>query len=109
MHLGDLTAKAGLVVVGERSDAPGAVVPDVSIRMDGPLAGQPRTLSMLLEVDRTARPSYNSEKFVAYDHFLAGWCLKTRRYGKELRARPLVVFVAQNPKAALMLLARPTR
>ena len=65
-----------------------------------------RTLSLLIEVDRTARGSYNSEKFVAYDHFLAGWCMKTRRYGRELRARPIVVFVAQSPKAALSLLAR---
>lgn len=106
VRLEDLTTRPGLAVIDERSDARGVVVPDISVRLDGPLAGQPRTLSLLIEVDRTARGSYNSEKFVAYDHFLAGWCLKTRRYGRELRARPVVVFVAQNPHAALRLLAR---
>jgi Replication-relaxation len=106
VHLTDLTTMPGSVVSDERSDAPGIIMPDASVRLDGPLAGRARTLNLLLEIDRTARGSYNSEKFVAYDHFLAGWCMKTRRYGRELHARPVVVFVAQNPKAALRLLAR---
>jgi hypothetical protein len=53
---------------------------------------------------RTGRGSYNEGKFVGYDHFLGGWCLRTRRFGRERRTRPVVVFVAQTPDAMLRLL-----
>ncbi|MGH2743401.1 MAG: hypothetical protein ACRDN8_13170, partial [Thermoleophilaceae bacterium] len=42
--------------------------------------------------------------YVAYDHFLGGWCLRTRHWGKERQSRPLVLFVAHSPKAMLALL-----
>ena len=58
---------------------------------------------MLLEIDRTDDASYNTDKLIAYDHFLAGWCLRTRTFAT---ARPLVVFVARSPRAALRLLSR---
>ena len=71
--------------------------------MTGHVAGQRRSLKMLLEIDRTDDASYNTAKLIAYDHFLAGWCLRTRTFAS---ARPLVVFVARSPRAALRLLAR---
>ena len=71
--------------------------------MTGHVAGQRRSLAMLLEIDRTDRASYNTDKLIAYDHFLAGWCQRTRTFAT---ARPLVVFVARSPRSALHILAR---
>jgi hypothetical protein len=104
IRLDDLTGPAGQTVSGDAlATAPGVVEPDAIVHMTGHVAGQRRSLSMLLEVDRTDRASYNTEKLVAYDHFLAGWCRQTRTFAN---ARPLVVFVARSPRAALGLLAR---
>ncbi|MDQ3678215.1 MAG: type IV secretory system conjugative DNA transfer family protein [Actinomycetota bacterium] len=104
IRLEDLTGRVGLTVIGDAlSAAPGVVEPDVTVQMTGHVAGQRRSLSMLLEIDRTDRASYNTEKLIAYDHFLAGWCVRTRAFA---RARPLVVFVARSPRSALRLLAR---
>ncbi len=104
IRLEDLTGRAGLTVIGDAlSVASGVVEPDVIVQMSGHVAGERRLLTMLMEIDRTDRGSYNAEKFVAYDHFLAGWCLRTRTFA---RARPLVVFVARSPRSALRLLSR---
>ncbi len=35
------------------------------------------TCDLLVEIDLTARPSYNREKFLAYDAFLCGWASPT--------------------------------
>lgn len=104
VHLRDLTPPDGppLAVIGERADTSGVIEPDVSLAFDGPVAGTQRSLSVLLEIDRTERPAYNAKKFIAYDHFLAGWCTRLRKFA---RARPLVVFVCQSPKAALTMLS----
>ena len=103
IRLEDLVNRPGLTVTGDAlSAAPGVVEPDAIVHMSGTVAGQRRSLAMLLEVDRTHRPSYNTEKFIAYDHFLAGWCLRTRAFAT---ARPLVVFVAGSPRSALKLLS----
>lgn len=104
VRLEDLIGHVGLTVIGDAlSAAPGVVEPDATVQMSGQLAGERRSVSMLLEIDRTDRASYNTEKFLGYDHFLAGWCLRTRTYA---RARPLVVFVAGSPRSALRLLSR---
>ena len=58
------------------------------------------TFDLLVEVDLTARPSYNREKFLAYDAFLCGWSLAHPRYRAQ-GARPAVVFVSPNNHAAL--------
>ena len=62
-------------------------------------------IDLLIEVDRSGRGAYNASKFTAYDHFLGGWCLRTRHWGRERRSRPIVVFVAHSPQAMLTLLA----
>ncbi|MGI8729980.1 MAG: replication-relaxation family protein, partial [Solirubrobacteraceae bacterium] len=100
----DLTGRDGHTVTGDAlSTAPGVVEPDAIIHMTGHVAGQRRSLTLLLEIDRTDRPAYNTDKLIAYDHFLAGWCQRTRTFAA---ARPLVVFVARSPRNALRLMAR---
>ena len=54
----------------------------------------------LVEIDLTTRPSYNREKFLAYDAFLCGWSLAHPRYRAQ-GTRPAVVFVSPNNHAAL--------
>ena len=104
IRLEDLTARPGLTVIGDAlSTASGVVEPDATVQMTGHVAGQRRSLKMLLEIDRTDDASYNTDKLIAYDHFLAGWCLRTRTFAT---ARPLVVFVARSPRSALRLLSR---
>jgi hypothetical protein len=58
------------------------------------------TFDLLVEVDLTARRSYNREKFLAYDAFLCGWCLGHPRYRSQ-GTRPAVVFVCPDNRAAL--------
>jgi len=54
-----------------------------------------------VELDLTGRPSYNRDKFLAYDAFLAGWSLAHPRY--QQLGRPAVIFISRDPRAALAL------
>jgi hypothetical protein len=58
------------------------------------------TFDLLVELDLTARPAYNREKFLAYDAFLCGWALAHSRY-REQRTRPAGVFVCQDARSML--------
>ena len=58
------------------------------------------TFDLLVEVDLTGRPSYNRDKFLAYDAFLCGWSLAHARYRTQ-GTRPAVVMVSPNNHAAL--------
>jgi hypothetical protein len=58
------------------------------------------TFDLLVEIDLTARPSYNRDKFLAYDAFLCGWSLAHARYRTQ-GTRPAVVFVSPNNHSAL--------
>ena len=58
------------------------------------------TFDLLVEIDLTERPSYNRDKFLAYDAFLCGWALAHPRYRAQ-GTRPAVVFVSPNQHAAL--------
>ncbi len=58
------------------------------------------TFDLLVELDLTGRPSYNHEKFLAYDAFLTGWALAHPRY-RTLGTRPVVVFVCRDARTAL--------
>lgn len=104
LRLADLMPTPGLSVRGEHLDAPIGLEPDVSIQLQGPAGGDRAVIDLLLEVDRTRRGAYNAKKFVAYDHFLGGWCLRTRRFGQQRKTRPVVVFVAREPRGMLTLL-----
>src|ERR1019366_6223697 len=63
-------------------------------------AAQKLTFDLLVEVDLTARPSYNRDKFLAYDAFLCGWSLAHPRCRAQ-GTRPAVVFVCPDAHAAL--------
>lgn len=52
-------------------------------------------IDLLVEVDRTKRPSYNGDKFIAYDEFLTGWGLLHPRV-QELGTRPVVIFTSPD-------------
>jgi hypothetical protein len=104
LRLADLLPTPGVSAHGERLDAPVALEPDLSIQLQGPAHGERAAIDLLVEVDRTDRGAYNADKLVAYDHFLGGWCLRTRRWGAERASRPIVLFVARTPKATLTLL-----
>jgi hypothetical protein len=58
------------------------------------------TFDLLVELDLTARPSYNHDKFLAYDAFLCGWSLAHPRYRTQ-GTRPAVVFVCPSAHAAM--------
>ena len=60
------------------------------------------TFDLLVELDLTARPSYNHDKLLAYDAFLCGWSLAHPRYRAQ-GTRPAVIFVCPDAHAALAL------
>jgi Replication-relaxation/Type IV secretion-system coupling protein DNA-binding domain len=74
------------------------VHPDLSLELR--FAQMKLTCDLLVEIDLTARPSYNHDKFLAYDAFLCGWALAHPRYRAQ-GSRPAVVFVSPNYHAAL--------
>jgi hypothetical protein len=74
------------------------IKPDLSLELR--IKEMKLTCDLLVEVDLTARPSYNHDKFVAYDAFLCGWSLAHPRYQAQ-GTRPAVIFVSPNNHAAL--------
>ena len=76
------------------------VKPDLSLELR--LPDHKLTFDLLVELDLTARPSYNRDKLLAYDAFLCGWSLAHRRYQAQ-GTRPAVVFVSPTPHAVLAL------
>ena len=82
------------------------VKPDLSLELR--IDALKLTFDLLVELDLTARPSYNRDKFLAYDAFLCGWSLAHPRYRTQ-GTRPAVVFVCPDPHAALALRTRSRR
>jgi DNA-binding Lrp family transcriptional regulator len=74
------------------------IKPDVSLELRIPTLRL--TFDLLVELDLTGRPSYNHEKFLAYDAFLTGWALAHPRY-RTLGTRPVAVFVCRDAQTAL--------
>jgi len=109
LRLADLLPGSGYNVQGEQLDAPATLAPDLSVQLQGQVADGRAVIDLLLEVDRTGRGAYNAAKYAAYDQFLGGWCLRTRRFGRERATRPIVVFVARRAKTVLTLLHRADR
>jgi hypothetical protein len=56
---------------------------------------QPVAVDVIVELDDRLA-SGRTEKLERYDHFLAGWSVHTRRYGRRLEAVPVVVFVCRE-------------
>jgi Replication-relaxation len=86
------------------------IEPDLTIRLsfdaDDHDLHEDLEVDLLVEIDRSQRPSYNRDKLARYDAFLTGWGLLHPRV-KELGTRPVVVFVSRDPAGmgALMKLA----
>lgn len=74
------------------------IKPDVSLELRD--ASMRVSFDLLVELDLTERPSYNREKFLAYDAFLCGWSLAHPRF-KAQGSRPIVAFVCRTSRAAL--------
>ena len=74
------------------------IKPDLSLELRIPSLRL--TFDLLVELDLTARPSYNQDKLRAYDAFLTGWALAHPRY-RALGTRPVVVFVFRDHRSAL--------
>jgi Replication-relaxation len=96
LRISDLLPAAGYSVHGEQLDAPPSLEPDLSVQLQSEANGERATIDLLVEVDRTGRGAYNAAKYTAYDQFLGGWCLRTRRFGQERGSRPLVAFVTRR-------------
>jgi hypothetical protein len=53
-------------------------------------------VDVLLELDDRLPSRATAGKLERYDHFLTGWALHTRRYGRRREAVPIVVFVCRD-------------
>ncbi|MGI8559575.1 MAG: LAGLIDADG family homing endonuclease [Solirubrobacteraceae bacterium] len=74
------------------------VKPDLSLELR--IESIKLTFDLLVELDLTARASYNHDKFLAYDAFLCGWSAAHSRYQTQ-GTRPAVLFVCPDAHAAL--------
>ncbi len=83
------------------------IEPDLTIRLFFEAYGhglqQDLEVDLLVEIDRSQRPSYNRAKLARYDAFLTGWCLLHPRV-EEAGTRPVVVFVSPDRGSMLALM-----
>jgi hypothetical protein len=98
ISLGEIPVPDGQAIIDVELKRFTEVKPDVSLELR--VDTLKLTFDLLVELDLTARPSYNREKFLAYDAFLCGWSLAHPRY-RALGTRPIVVFVCPDAHAAL--------
>ena len=98
MTLGEIPVPDGQAIIDVELKSFTEVKPDVSLELR--IDTLKLTFDLLVELDLTARPSYNREKFLAYDAFLCGWSLAHPRYRAQ-GTRPVVVFVCPGAHAAL--------
>jgi hypothetical protein len=83
-----------LVEVGAAGQA-AASRPATSTDADEALRAE-LALDVIVERDERRGAGHLVAKLERYEHFLAGWCVHTQRYGRRLRAAPLVVFVCRD-------------
>jgi len=96
--LNDIPVPDGQAIIDLELKTFAEIKPDLSLELR--IEPLKLTFDLLVEIDLTARPSYNREKFLAYDAFLCGWSLAHPRYRTQ-GTRPAVVFVSPNSHAAL--------
>ena len=99
MTLNDIPVPDGQAIIDLELKTFTEIKPDLSIELQP--ASSKITFDLLVEMDLTARPSYNREKLLAYDAFLCGWSLAHPRYRAQ-GSRPVVVFVSPNHRATLV-------
>jgi hypothetical protein len=59
-------------------------------------AQDPSGIDVMVEFDDRLASGRGVGKLERYDHFLTGWSVHTRRYGRRLDATPMVVFVCRT-------------
>jgi hypothetical protein len=99
IKLNEIKLPDGQAIIDLELKAFTEIKPDLSLELR--IKELKLTFDLLVEIDLTARPSYNREKFLAYDAFLCGWCLAHPRYQAQ-GTRPAAVFVCPSHQAALM-------
>ena len=75
------------------------VSPDAAVELALPTKPR-RRLDVLVELDRTRRPSWNAQKFARYDALISGYAAALERY-RKLGEPPIVVFVCDDDDQAL--------
>jgi hypothetical protein len=83
---------AGELLAVERFET---VRPDAVIEVAAHREGGP-AIDLMVELDDRLATAGGAGKLRRYDHFLTGWSLHTRRYGRRAQALPLVVFVCRD-------------
>lgn len=79
------------------------VKPDLAVELDLSIGDERRRVDVLVELDRTGRPSSNVEKFRRYDALITAWSMSHRRF-KALGEPPVAVFVVEDDEKALQFL-----
>jgi hypothetical protein len=96
--LNEIPVPEGQAIIDVELKTFSEVKPDLSLEVR--IDSIKLTFDLLIELDLTARPSYNRDKFLAYDAFLCGWALAHNRY-REQKTRPAVVFVCRDARSML--------
>ena len=96
--LNEIPVREGQAIIDVELKTFAEIKPDLSLELRIEVPNL--TFDLLVEIDLTARSSYNRDKFLAYDAFLCGWSLANPRYRAQ-GSRPAVVFVSPNNHAAL--------
>ncbi len=83
---------AGRPVAAERFET---LRPDAIVEIAS--AGQQRpAIDLIVELDDRPAAGAGARKLQRYDHFLSGWSVHVRRYGRRAEAVPMVVFVCRD-------------
>lgn len=77
------------------------VVPDATLRIE--LEEEERRFELLVELDRTARPTKNTDKLRRYDALITAWWRGADRY-RGAKEPPTVVFVCRDRDQAVALM-----
>ena len=96
--LNEISVPDGQAIIDVELKTFSEVKPDLSLELR--IDSLKLTFDLLVELDLTARPSYNRDKLLAYDAFLCGWSLAHPRFRTQ-GTRPAVVFVCPDSHAAL--------
>jgi hypothetical protein len=96
----ELAAEVRIGPAETREGAAGAPAPSGALASAGsdvqPASSWTPAVDVLVELDDRLPVGRAAAKLERYDHFLAGWSVHTRRYGRRLEAVPVVVFVCRD-------------